>query len=590
MTNFVALPLEVREQIYQYYFKVDGGYVFNGDSEKLTTAGGNPIDLSLVYTCRSIANDTKDMPLAVNTITFSTVYREDWRELAGCFNYVSAFSRLLEADLVVRLARFMTPDMYSKLALKFPAFVSQIQKASRKHEERLGPADFMPHSEFSSDDEPTSDNESEASSSIPEWNIRIGHRAGHAFSWSGQMLDTRWPNDFYDGFGSIVSGYRRHPLRREWVGGFWAIQRAMSYCLRLLAEKEPAEFTRLVYEALPEWAGTYAAHEFLDLTFEPWAIPSRSEVAAATSRLEADNAWKLLERWYYTPLRAYNEFDRSSGSQKLTGTRCREKIRFSAAAAAIRFLKRRPVDQRLQIRNLTLHEDLPSVGCPSAHVQGLAPFFRENPRLRVKRHVSLLNCIEARFGEPQNVAWFLHHPTTHSGWNSIDTIRFPYRLAEWLLDALAVTDVGIPADAFTFILEGGPHADFCTDLFQQAVHRDIAWYKAYKACVDRDLVYFPPHFRYSLTDEGLEEAMEKLMDPTSFLRCDFNPGLPWDFEKLVEETKTLDHVEWERKLVHREPRKLDFPPTLPYADTLADNYEIQEEDEYACEERNELSA
>ncbi|KAL6405315.1 uncharacterized protein AUP68_11067 [Ilyonectria robusta] len=78
--NLVALPYEVRTQIFQEYFKVDGGYIYNGESENLITADRQPIDFSLRYTCHSIAEDTRQIPLAVNTITFSTVYRQDWRE------------------------------------------------------------------------------------------------------------------------------------------------------------------------------------------------------------------------------------------------------------------------------------------------------------------------------------------------------------------------------------------------------------------------------------------------------------------------------------------------------------------------------
>ncbi|KAM0415821.1 hypothetical protein ACHAPT_013231 [Fusarium lateritium] len=90
----------VRERIFQYYFKVDNGYVFSAKSDKLTTTDGDTVDLALMYTCRSVASETRNMPLTVNTITFSTLYREDWRGLAGCFNYVSAYCSLLQADAV----------------------------------------------------------------------------------------------------------------------------------------------------------------------------------------------------------------------------------------------------------------------------------------------------------------------------------------------------------------------------------------------------------------------------------------------------------------------------------------------------------
>jgi hypothetical protein len=356
----------------------------------------------------------------------------------------------------------------------------------------------------------------------------------------------------------------------------------MSYCLRLLAEKDPAEFARLVYGALPGWVGTYPAHELLDLRFEPWAIPSQSEVAKATSRFKADDAWKLLEPWYYSPSRAYNPPGVYNQLHTPRGVHCREKIRFSAAATAIRFLQRLPTNQRLQIRNLVLYEDHPSVGTPSTHVQGLAPFFKENPRLQVVRRVSVLGCIEGRLGDPQHAARFLQAEKDGrtEDRRSVDLMSFPSRLAEWLVDALAVTSVGIPAESFTFILEAGPHADFCTDVFQQAIHRDIAWYRAYNACINRGLVVRNRgQKRYVLVDEGLEEAIGHLLNQTSFLRSDFNPGHPWNFENLVEETKHLDNLQWQTKWAYREPRKLELPPTLDIARLYSDNFEIQTEDD-----------
>ncbi|KAJ4004131.1 hypothetical protein NW752_010792 [Fusarium irregulare] len=85
-TGLTNLPLKIRQQIFGEYFRVPGGYVYDGKSDKLRNADGTPIDLSLIYTCRSIANDCKHLPLATNTLHFSTLYREDWRSLAGCFN------------------------------------------------------------------------------------------------------------------------------------------------------------------------------------------------------------------------------------------------------------------------------------------------------------------------------------------------------------------------------------------------------------------------------------------------------------------------------------------------------------------------
>ncbi|KAF4460148.1 hypothetical protein FALBO_13083 [Fusarium albosuccineum] len=564
-TTLTTLPFEMRRQIFIYAFKVDGGYVFNGDSEKLTMADGKPINLALMYTCRSIANDTKGMPLSVNTINFSTVYRRAWNGVAGCFNYVRIFYRLLQEDLVLRLAPFMTPDMYSELGQRHPAFVSPLRNESARYETHVR--------RF-----------------VPERNIRVGKGRGYSSGWHQSHLGTVVSNDYYNGFGHLhCLGH----LWGRWYGPMWETEQATSYCLRLLAEKEPAEFSRLVYEALPQWVDTHPAHEFLDLMFPPWAIPSQAEMANVASRLEANNACEAVESWYYRPSSSYSPTRSLETSWTATGTRCREKIRFSATAVAIRFLDRLPTGQRLKIRRVTLHENLPAVCSPSVHAEGLAPFFRENQRLQVERRVSVMRCIaeedrlvnreiEKKFGRPQDVAWFLQQPNEpeFENRNLMTTDSFSKVLVEWLLDALAVPGANIPAESFTFVLEGEPWVDFCSDLFQQVVHRDVAWQKAFDATIDRGYLRRGKGQIWDLTHNRLEEAMKHLSKQASPLSSDFNTGHPWDFELIVEQNQLLNkRLSW-ISAYQNLPRFMEFPPELDYATVLADHYEIQTEDEY----------
>ncbi|KAM5344128.1 hypothetical protein ACJ41O_012665 [Fusarium nematophilum] len=71
-TYFITLPCELRHQIYQDYFRLDGGYVHNSNDPfngKLTSPNGQPIHLSLMYVSKSIAVETKDMPLRLNTVS-----------------------------------------------------------------------------------------------------------------------------------------------------------------------------------------------------------------------------------------------------------------------------------------------------------------------------------------------------------------------------------------------------------------------------------------------------------------------------------------------------------------------------------------
>ncbi|KAH7165215.1 hypothetical protein EDB81DRAFT_678899 [Dactylonectria macrodidyma] len=558
-TTLTSLPFELQLQIFRDYFKIDGGYVFNGDSEKLT-ANGKPIDLALMYTCRSIAHSTKHMPLSLNTIHFSTLYRSDWMPLAGCFDYVTIFYPLLAADMLVRLEPFITPKMYSQLGLEYPAFTSRLQELSRIHQEDLDRV------------EPGG----------PDTVLR-GERSGKASDWTDQF---RGDPDQYLGIRHQDTHCDLAASTRRCVR---ATQETTFYFLRLLAESQPIEFSKLVYETLPHWVDTHPAHEFLDLGFNLWDIPSRSELEHVSSRLNVDDAWQIVDPWYYRPQHSYKS---GTYDPLHKGTRCREKIRFSAAAAAIRFLtKRLLVDQRRQIRNVILHEDFLAAGNPSSHAQGLAPFFRENPQLRVERRVSVIRCIsEGRRLErdiPSHVVWFLQEPSHPHlrGYReyreSMLSAGFSEVIAQWLLDALAVPDAGIPAESFTFVLEGGPDPDFSTNLFQQIIHRDIAWHKAYRASIERGLlVRWPLLLGDTLVSDGFPEAMDHLMNRTSLLHSDFNLGHQWNWEDMIEKESGVTTWKWYSEFHYRDPLRTTFPPALDYASILADNYDIQTEDEY----------
>ncbi|KAJ4005001.1 hypothetical protein NW752_011514 [Fusarium irregulare] len=115
--TFLSLPHELRHMIYREYFTLDKGYAFQPGSGrqlgsgKLGTFDGEPLDLALMYTCRFIASETKDMPLTFNTISFSTVYRPEWRKWAGRFDYLLNFQEEQRFDLLIHISQFLTPEI-----------------------------------------------------------------------------------------------------------------------------------------------------------------------------------------------------------------------------------------------------------------------------------------------------------------------------------------------------------------------------------------------------------------------------------------------------------------------------------------------
>ncbi|WQF83588.1 hypothetical protein CDEST_08602 [Colletotrichum destructivum] len=77
-----SLPREVRDMVYEHYFAVAGGYVYDSQSflrGKLRRSGvfSRRIDLDLIFTCRQVAMETKGLPFRANTITFKTVTSQD---------------------------------------------------------------------------------------------------------------------------------------------------------------------------------------------------------------------------------------------------------------------------------------------------------------------------------------------------------------------------------------------------------------------------------------------------------------------------------------------------------------------------------
>jgi hypothetical protein len=64
------LPRELRDTIYDYCTGENGGYFFDSREGKLRTLSGDKIDLSLMYTCKGIAAEIRDVLFRDNTIHF----------------------------------------------------------------------------------------------------------------------------------------------------------------------------------------------------------------------------------------------------------------------------------------------------------------------------------------------------------------------------------------------------------------------------------------------------------------------------------------------------------------------------------------
>ncbi|KAK2684357.1 hypothetical protein QWA68_016997, partial [Fusarium oxysporum] len=438
--------------------------LYDAKSDKLKTANGKPIGLSLIYACRFIANETKHLPLSLNSITFSTLYREDWRSLAGCFNVVAIYYRHLETDFALHLAEFMTPDMQSQLASKYPDFAQELATATTDHIQRYPIAHDSDTNNQAAGAEGSlrgSESGAEHTESEPVYQSRGAH-----FGEVGHFLKN-WvnPNHYYTGFSRIhqIRG-PGHPSR-ICSATSCEIKDPLSYCLQLMAEQKPVQFANHIRSTFPYWTGADPVQEFFDLRYDDWAIPSERQLKRVIRLLGLGDIWRLPAMWHSKPRddRDYVDDNDSDEEQDDTdddeesdedetittspghdayshlrapqGVRCREMIRFSAAASAIRFLKRIP-NQRTLMQKIVLHEDFRSVNNSETHTQGLVPSLQENSSLQIVRRVSIIDCIFGVEEGPRGVSTYLHRGRQRQ--QKLYKRYFSLRILPWLKEAIAM--------------------------------------------------------------------------------------------------------------------------------------------------------
>ncbi|KAJ4308348.1 hypothetical protein N0V84_012153 [Fusarium piperis] len=524
----LSLPRELRFLIYRFYFELEGGYVFDREDPyngTLANAGGHAIDLSLMYACRSIAAETKDLPLQLNTVTFSTAYHQDWSPLAGRFEYLSILYCQIEEDLAKNLYPFITPEISIDIAHRFPSFVGILESFRRS----IGSLD-APH------------------------RFEYTHRFAEAVITSlsdvsgrgitGAIIPTRRP---------IIRPFQLYHHRIHYSPDqlHSTFQQAATYTLSLLRQKEPAKFQEFVNAA--PWR--FKPSEFDSLRLDPWAIPLSAEPARIGHLLEDEEVWEAIQKWNYPidedALRRFyqprpHRFRPSETRRYLTNNVCfRQSFRFSAAAVAIRFLDRLSPSQRLNLRRIVLQEDHVSVGQPECHAIGLIPFCRENPRLRIERHVGLwrniLHTIQrASFLELPDV---IDDITKGERRCYIDHKRLAPALGSWFGEALAAVDAGMPAGSFTLVLDGNPAINLSSEIFQNTIQPNITVEKAFGRCFNTGPDSVNEYGQLagikigSWAGNHLLRGMDHLNNQASVIQCNFNPGMPWDLDKMVEERR-----------------------------------------------------
>ncbi|KAF5675545.1 hypothetical protein FHETE_2542 [Fusarium heterosporum] len=489
--SFLGIPQELRDQIYHHYFKVEGGYTHDGAIDKIVRADGNSIDISLRYVCRSIAWETRNCALSLNSITFSPVCRDDWRSQALRLTHILKFQSILRVEMLFRLGHLLTGDMFESPSPEY--------------------AQYMPVIE--------ADVAAELAREVTRPRPRP-HPSLEHFSRC-QKLKEGYPT-------LLPIGEFRMTVFDNTV----SCNRTVVYLLRLLAEKHPAAFSEAIEEVFPGWADSHSVQDFLNIGFDHWAVPSNAEMVEIWKVFQFQIPWECSYKPYV--------LDENHPHYHGPKYRYTQKYFFSATAMAIRFLKQLPQCQRRLIQLLILNEDKAATGNPQSHIFGLIPFCKENPKLQIEHRVNVwTNMLVA--GEEltsSRMAFVIEWPPDPED----DSIRRSHQtpghsaavhFAYWVLHTLAAIEDGMPAQSYKLLFDGGPDLNHATETFTKLFKLIIAWLTLNTDCVKHGILAPPGSHQYPFTTSSSTEGLASVYNRSSVIQCNFYLDQPWDFEAIA---------------------------------------------------------
>ncbi|KAG5809606.1 hypothetical protein H9Q74_007014 [Fusarium xylarioides] len=519
--TFLCLPLELRQQIYHDYFKVDGGYVYDGDSDKLVQADGQPISISLRYACRSVAEETSSIPFQLNSITFSTLYRKDLQHQAAIHSNLIRFHTVLLSELLLRMRYFVTPEMFDQVDEVAPQYVQNIKthiNGCIREDEHEG--SLFHRKEF---------------------------RAVTEFDKEGEI---------------IVASL-------DWNDSTIGFQHAIVCILRQVSAKNSAEIAKAINEVLPGWTDSASPEQLFDMSFDHWDIPSLSRLTETAERLQRHRFLDSLSNWL--PIKVDSDptmFDtRYKGPKYIY----RRKYWFSATAAAIKFLTRMSPTQRGYLQKLVLKESTIAVGFPESHAIGMIPFCKQNPKLHIEQRVDVwqnfvmsserpsaysLNGIHFERSEPQ--------PGEHHFLDSVSGPEQDVVFSNWVVHGMEVVRAEMPAGSWSVVFDGSPDLNLATDLFTTLLKRTIVWQTFYTDCVSLGLFADPSHPDYPFATVALDERPAE-RKRSSIFQCNFNLDRPWNLDEIAA-NHNIHHEAFRWKLGYwlqieissNSPHPLDF--------------------------------
>jgi hypothetical protein len=168
----------------------------------------------------------------------------------------------------------------------------------------------------------------------------------------------------------------------------------------------------------------------------------------------------------------------------------------------------------------------------------------------VERHVSLFGNIWQR--------------ANGSLFSSVSYGHYARFVAVWLVEAMRLVPSGMPPKSFTFVLDGNPAPDKANAVFEKVVQRNLVYHLAMDECYRRGLLPTPSqkgrrHHRCYVM-EGFPEAMRQLSQAGGTLQCNFDPGLPWNVDRFIDDRKGLKSTDWAKEFNDALRIDLGFDP------------------------------
>lgn len=338
LSRLLLLPGELRNYIYDYAVQEPGGYLYDPATNRLLTAGGEPVDLGLEYSCPQIWHETHGNALSQNTITFRT-----WASLPPSPDVPSRairFRRLMDRHLVslhtmlAWAAPIVTKEHVDALALQFPGnkSVERLQNLDAEDRKRVlslrgfpSPARQYCH----------------ASRLILQSLVSIVSED----PWFAPLTAKEFDRNLREGMPPPYHVFN--------VGGD--------------AEYDDSKHQPVYVPG--------SVKRLLQWDIKPWYIPSERDLLIMEMDFPKEHSDPPREPypiWVSVFL---------------------EKAYYSAAACAARFLQSLDPMMRMCIRTIVLDEEHHSVCQQECHVQALVPYLRENPKLHVEMRLDIWNIL-----------------------------------------------------------------------------------------------------------------------------------------------------------------------------------------------------